>query len=131
MSSFKYHVMHDITRVVECETSKTALIKLIKDIIIPQHKQHPPFSLIWVNILEKWFFKRRISIFIWHYRNNFNPFLPIFSFNPPENIRILKVFWCFQGDQRGTLGRKGLKEIGICCINIIINYLSTQLNINN
>ena len=35
MSSFKYHVMHDITRVVECETSKTALIKLIKDIIIP------------------------------------------------------------------------------------------------
>ena len=34
MSSFKYHVMHDITRVVECETNKTALIKLIKDIII-------------------------------------------------------------------------------------------------
>ena len=28
--------------------------------------------------------------------------------NPPENIRKPKVFWCFQGDQRGTLDRKGL-----------------------
>ena len=29
-------------------------------------------------------------------------------FDPPENIRKPKVFWCFQGDQKGTLGSKGL-----------------------
>ena len=32
-------------------------------------------------------------------------FFAIFPFNPPENIRKLKGF---QGDQKGTLGRKGL-----------------------
>ena len=31
-----------------------------------------------------------------------NPFLP------PENIRKTLVFRCFQGDQKGTLGGKGL-----------------------
>ena len=30
-------------------------------------------------------------------------------FDPPENIRKPKVF-CFQGDQKGILGRKGLNE---------------------
>ena len=33
----------------------------------------------------------------------------MFPFDPPENIRKPLVFWCFQGDQKGTLGRKGLK----------------------
>ena len=32
----------------------------------------------------------------------------MFSFNPPENRKPL-VFWCFQGNQKGTLGRKVLK----------------------
>ena len=32
----------------------------------------------------------------------------MFPFDPPENIRKPLVFWCFQGDQKGTLGRKGL-----------------------
>ena len=36
----------------------------------------------------------------------------MFPFDPPENIRKPKVFWCFQGDQKGTLGSKGLKLIG-------------------
>ena len=31
----------------------------------------------------------------------------MFPFDPPENIRKPKVFWCFQGDQKRTLGRKG------------------------
>ena len=31
----------------------------------------------------------------------------MFPFDPPENIRKPKVF-CFQGDQKGTLGSKGL-----------------------
>ena len=35
----------------------------------------------------------------------------MFPFDPPEYIRKLKVFWCFQGDQKGTLGSKGLKRI--------------------
>ena len=34
----------------------------------------------------------------------------MFPLNPPENIRNLSVFWCFQGDQKGTLGKKGLKR---------------------
>ena len=32
----------------------------------------------------------------------------MFPFDPPENIRKPLVFGCFQGDQKGTLGRKGL-----------------------
>ena len=35
-------------------------------------------------------------------------FFPMFPFDPPENIRKPKVFWCFQGDQKRTLGRKRL-----------------------
>ena len=35
-------------------------------------------------------------------------YFPMFPFDPPENIRKPKVFWCFQGDQKGTLGSKGL-----------------------
>ena len=38
-------------------------------------------------------------------------YFPIFPFAPPENIRKPKVFWCFQGDQKGTLGSKGLIKI--------------------
>ena len=34
-------------------------------------------------------------------------FFPMFPFNPPENIRKPLVFSCFQGDQKGVLGRKG------------------------
>ena len=36
----------------------------------------------------------------------------MFPFDPPENIRKPLVFWCFQGDQKGTLGRKGLRRLG-------------------
>ena len=32
----------------------------------------------------------------------------MFPFDPSENVRKPKVFWCFQGDQMETLGRKGL-----------------------
>ena len=35
-------------------------------------------------------------------------FFPIFPFDPPEIIRKPLVFLYFQGDQKGTLGRKGL-----------------------
>ena len=34
---------------------------------------------------------------------------PVLSFYPPENIRKPSVFWCFQGDQKATLGRKELR----------------------
>ena len=33
-------------------------------------------------------------------------FFQIFTFDPPESIRKPKVFWCFQGDQKGTLESK-------------------------
>ena len=35
-------------------------------------------------------------------------FFPMFPFDPPENIRKPLVFWCFQGDQKGTFERKRL-----------------------
>ena len=35
-------------------------------------------------------------------------FFPMFPFDPLENIRKPLVFRCFQGDQKETLGRKGL-----------------------
>ena len=34
-------------------------------------------------------------------------FFSMFPFDSPENIRKPLVFWCFQGNQKGTLGRKG------------------------
>ena len=37
-------------------------------------------------------------------------FFPMFPFDPPENIRKPKAFSCFQGDQKGTLERKGLNK---------------------
>ena len=36
-------------------------------------------------------------------------FFPMFPFDPPENIKKPAVFICFQGDQKGILGRKGFK----------------------
>ena len=46
------------------------------------------------------------------YFNNFllTLYFPMFHFDPPENIRKPLVFWCFQGDQKGTLGSKGLSK---------------------
>ena len=41
----------------------------------------------------------------WSYLTMFFPMSP---FDPYENIRKPLVFWCFQGDQKGTLGRKEL-----------------------
>ena len=35
----------------------------------------------------------------------------MFPFDLSENIRKPLVFLCFQGDQKETLGRKGLKVI--------------------
>ena len=40
----------------------------------------------------------------------------MFPFDPPENIKKTLFFLCFQGEQEGKLGRKGLKA-----------YLLTQL----
>ena len=46
-------------------------------------------------------------------------FFPMFAFDPPENIRKPLVFLCFQGHQKGTLGRKGLKMILCLCIYFV------------
>ena len=43
-------------------------------------------------------------------------FFPMFPFDPPENIRKPLVFWSFQGDQKGKVGRKRLT----CKMNILI-----------
>ena len=38
-------------------------------------------------------------------------FFSMFPFGPPKNISKPKVLWCFQGDRKGTLGRKRLTNI--------------------
>ena len=47
-------------------------------------------------------------------------FFPMFSFDPPENITKPLVFRCFQGDQKGTLGRKSLMVTSPTSLNFII-----------
>ena len=43
--------------------------------------------------------------------NRYFLFLPkCYFFDPPENIRKAKVFWCFQGGQKGLLGRNRLND---------------------
>ena len=39
--------------------------------------------------------------------------LPLLNFEPPENIRKPLVFSCFQGKQKGALGRQGLKRMNV------------------
>ena len=48
----------------------------------------------------------------------------MFPFDPPENIRKPKNFWCFQGDQKGTLGSKGLNEFNYM---VIIAFFVCQI----
>ena len=36
-------------------------------------------------------------------------FFPMFPFDPTENIRKPKVFWCFQGGSKGYAGKKWVK----------------------
>ena len=63
-------------------------------------------------------FKRYFSIF--QGKVLLTLFFPMSSFDPPENIRKPKVFLCFQGDQKGTSGRKGLKILFMTCSFIIL-----------
>ena len=56
-------------------------------------------------------------------------YFPMFPFDSPENIRKPKVFCCFQGDQKGTLGRK---ELINDLQNIILAYTNVkQWSVNN
>ena len=51
------------------------------------------------------------SIFHWNYKPKHITlilFFPIFPSDTPKNIRKPEVFLCFLGDQKGTMGRKGL-----------------------
>ena len=43
------------------------------------------------------------------YVKNFYPFFPMFCFDPHVNITKPMFFFCFQGNQKGKLERKGLK----------------------
>ena len=47
---------------------------------------------------------------MWANFSTLNLFFPMVRFNPPKNIKKPKVF-CFQGDQKGSLGRKELTEL--------------------
>ena len=50
----------------------------------------------------------------------------MFPFDPPENIRKRKVFSCFQGDQKGTLGRKGLNMLFCMMCVCFDEYVQTE-----
>ena len=59
----------------------------------------------------------------------------MFPFDPPESFRKPKVFWCFQGGQKGTLRRKGLNEelsidpsLEFCDHNYCENFAKIQKN---
>ena len=70
----------------------------------------------WIILWHRWSTKTWKSHYLslhkkWSY--SLTLFFPMLPFHPPENIRKPKVFWCFQGDQNGTLGRKGLRKLRI------------------
>ena len=55
------------------------------------------------------------------FQNILTLYFPMFPFGPPENIKKPLFFWCFQRDQKLTLGRKWLTE---CLIVPSINTAS-------
>ena len=63
------------------------------------------------------------------YEVNLTIFLKMFPFDPPENIRKALVFWCFQGDQKGTLARKGL--IMLDTLNTSATFSCTICDVTN
>ena len=44
----------------------------------------------------------------------------MFPFDAPENIKKPKVFWCFQGDQKRTLGRKESRQMSGRVLNMTL-----------
>ena len=55
----------------------------------------------------------------------------MFPFDSPENIRKPSIFWCFQGDQKGTLGRKGSSSYAfgntLSCFGKTVNEVNKML----
>ena len=61
-------------------------------------------------------------------------FFPMFPFDPPENNRKPLVFCCFQGDQKGILGKKGLRRILCNALfqpHLAQTYEAWYLNLSN
>ena len=56
--------------------------------------------------------------------NDLPCFFPKFPFHPPENIVKSKLFWCFQGNQKGTFWRKRL-------IMYFVHTCSSRKNVHN
>ena len=50
----------------------------------------------------------------------------MFPLDPPENDRKRLIFRCFRGDQKGTLGRNGLKSV-TQLLHIEMNFASANL----
>ena len=50
----------------------------------------------------------------------------MFSFDPPENIRKPKVFWCFQGGSEGKIGKKMVN----LCVRLKFQNLSYFMESN-
>ena len=57
-------------------------------------------------------------------QNELTLFLPMFPFDPPENIIKSKVLWCFQRDEKETLGSKGLRRIAAFWKNRLPNHVA-------
>ena len=51
-------------------------------------------------------------------------------FDSPENIRTPKVFWFFEGDQKATLERKGLRHFCLTFLALLCLKLSYLLKWN-
>ena len=57
-------------------------------------------------------------------------FFPMFHFDPPENIRKPLVFRGFQGDEKGTLGRKRLSFIFLLFFTAFFYTLALVWNVD-
>ena len=54
-------------------------------------------------------------------------FFPMFPFDPTENIRKPKVFWCFQGGSKGYTGKKRVKTFACKLMRYMKNIAIIKL----
>ena len=91
--------------------------------------------LIWLwNINETYFFIMNLqatwSLLPESVVQSLTLFFQMFPFDPPEHIGKPLVFWCLQGDQKETLGRKGLTTLYQFFTKIINRNVPRQNIIN-
>ena len=75
--------------------------------------------------LSNWICQERSITFPWN-EKILTLFFSMFSFDPPENIRKPKIFWCFQGGSEGKIGKKMVN----LCVRLKFQNLSYFMESN-